>query len=249
MISQVEAAERRWASLAELHEIPIPPLRTGDRMSRTEYAAIYEPLPTDFRAQLIEGVVYLSGPVKYSHGSATSRLTGLVGMYSGWTKGVSGSLHPTIRLDEMNEPEPDAVLLIDADHGGQTFTPPEDFLTGPPEWIGEVVETRDALEFGPKWNAYARNGVREYVVWCLEDQSITWFILRDGRYEARTPDADGVVRSDVFPGLWLDVVAMIEDNFPRLKVVIEQGLASPEHAAFVAALRARSTPPPADSVS
>jgi hypothetical protein len=241
-MTQTDAAERRWQSLAELHEIPVPPLRTGDRMTRAEYAAVYEPLPTDFRAQLIEGVVYLSGPVKFIHGQATAHLAGWAGMYRGWTPGVTGSLHVTTRLDPMNEPEPDVSLLIDAASGGQTFVSPDDFLVGPAEWIGEVVESRDAAEYGPKMAAYARNGVREYVVWCLEDDSIEWFSLRGGRYEPLSPDGAGIIRSEVLPGLWLDVTAMLNDNFPRLWDVLQQSLASPEHAAFVAALQARATP-------
>jgi hypothetical protein len=242
-MNQTDAAERRWDSLAALHEIPVPPLRTGDRMTRAEYAADYEPLPKDFRAQLIEGVVYLSGPVKFSHGRARGRLVGWAGMYAGYTPGVSGSLHVTTRLDELNEPEPDVSLLIDAASGGQTFASPDDFLVGPAEWIGEVVESRGAAEYGPKMAAYARNGVREYVIWCLEGDSIEWLSLRDGRYEPQTPDAAGIIRSEVFPGLWLDVLALIDDNFPRLWEVAERGLASPEHAAFVATLQVRHTPP------
>jgi len=100
----------RWTKLAELHGIPEPPLRTGDRMRRTEYAAIYEHLPDEFLAQLIEGVVYRSGPVTVTHGTATARFIGWIWYYAAYTPGTSASSRPTTQLDDLNEPEPDAVL-------------------------------------------------------------------------------------------------------------------------------------------
>ena len=52
---------------------------------------------------------------------------------------------------------------------------------------------------------------------------------------------DGFYRSTVFPGLWLDPVALVQGNTRRLRAVVDLGLASPEHADFVARL-ANGTP-------
>jgi hypothetical protein len=59
-----------------------------------------------------------------------------------------------------------------------------------------------------------------------------------------TPDAAGVVRSEAFPGLWLDLPAALKRDLRGIRATLNKGLASPEHAAFVAALQARYTPPP-----
>jgi hypothetical protein len=51
-------------------------------------------------------------------------------------------------------------------------------------------------------------GVREYIVWQVYDGRIDWFVLEDERYVLLQPGEDGVARSRVFPGLWLDVEAI-----------------------------------------
>jgi hypothetical protein len=53
------------------------------------------------------------------------------------------------------------------------------------------------------------------------------------------PDDAGVLRSEVFPGLWLDVPALIADNLANLLATLQRGLSSDEHAAFVAQLTAQ----------
>ena len=52
------------------------------------------------------------------------------------------------------------------------------------------------------------------------------------------PGSDGILRSELFPGLWLDPEALISGDGPRLIAVLQEGLASPERAAFVARLAA-----------
>jgi hypothetical protein len=44
------------------------------------------------------------------------------------------------------------------------------------------------------------------------------------------------LRSTVFPGLWLDPVALVRDDKATVKAVLESGLNSSEHADFVARL-------------
>jgi hypothetical protein len=75
--------------------------------------------------------------------------------------------------------------------------------------------------------------VREYLVWRVGDRAVDWFALRGDRYEPLSAGPDGILRSEVFPGLWLDPAALIGENGQRLLAVLQEGLASPEHAAFV----------------
>ena len=78
----------------------------------------------------------------------------------------------------------------------------------------------------------------EYVVRALEPDEVLWHVLREGRLVAVPPDADGLYRSRVFPGLWLDPQALLARDTRRLRAVLDQALATPEHAAFVAKLAA-----------
>ena len=61
-----------------------------------------------------------------------------------------------------------------------------------------------------------------------------------GRYEPLAPGPDGIYRSEVFPGLWLDPQALIRFDRAALARGIQQGTASPEHAAFVQRLAGRA---------
>ena len=58
--------------------------------------------------------------------------------------------------------------------------------------------------------------MREYIVWQTFDAVITWFALRDGDFVPIAPDNDGVVHSIVFPGLALDVAAMLAGDMARV---------------------------------
>ena len=92
---------------------------------------------------------------------------------------------------------------------------------------------------------YERTGVREYLVVELDPCRIHWFIRRRGRFLDLPPGPDGIYRSQFFPGLWLDPDALYAEDLDRLIEVLEQGLATPEHAEFVAKLagaRARRKP-------
>ncbi len=69
------------------------------------------------------------------------------------------------------------------------------------------------------------------------DNAIDWFVLRDGQYERLVPGDDGVLRSEAFPGLWLDASALVQHDLPTVLGTLQQGVASPEHAAFVDSLK------------
>ncbi len=73
-------------------------------------------------------------------------------------------------------------------------------------------------------------------MWRVLDKEIDWFVLREGRYERLPLGADGIYRSEVFPGLWLDKAAMLRCNLGQVLKVLHQGLASAAHEEFVARL-------------
>jgi hypothetical protein len=59
------------------------------------------------------------------------------------------------------------------------------------------------------------------------------------RYQSLLPDADGLWRSRIFPGLWLDGKALLARDLRQVLDRLNEGLRSPEHEQFVARLAAR----------
>jgi Uma2 family endonuclease len=215
----------------------IPPLQNGDRLTRAEFERRYDAMPHLKKAELIEGVVYMPSPAGHAqHGEPLFDLVGWLGRYCAFTPAVEGSLHTSLRLDLDNEPQPDVVLMVVPAHRGQAKIDNEGFIVGPPELIAEVAASSVSYDLHVKLNAYRRNGVLEYVVWRVLDGAIDWFVLRQGAYERLAPDAAGVYRSEVFPGLWLDAAALIRGDRAAVVRTLQEGLASDEHADFVSRL-------------
>jgi Uma2 family endonuclease len=220
----------------------VRPLQAGDRLTRAEFERRYEAMPHVKKAELIEGVVYMPSPVSNSdHGVPHFDLITVLGYYKAFTPGVEGGDNSTLRLDLDNEPQPDAYLRILPERGGQSRNSADGrYIEGAPEFIAEVAASSDSYDLHDKLNAYRRNGVQEYLVWRVLDEAVDWFVLREGRFEPLTPAADGLLKSAVFPGLWLEPAALLRGDGARLLDVVRLGTQSAEHVEFVAQLRAKA---------
>ncbi len=214
-------------------ETYIPPLESGDRLTRPEFERRYQAMPHLKQAELIEGVVYVAAALRFrSHGQPHGNLMTWLGTYKVSTPSVELGDNCTIRLDLDNEPQPDAVLLIDEQTGGQASLSEDDYIEGAPELIAEIAASSAAIDLHDKKRVYRRNGVKEYIVWQVLDRKFDWFYLEDGEYVNLT-DADGVMQSRVFPGLWLAVADLLAGNMMQVLAVLQDGLNSAEHHAFV----------------
>jgi Uma2 family endonuclease len=216
------------------------PLNSGDRLSRVEFERRYAAHPEIKKAELIEGVVYVSSPIHAEkHADPHFSINGWLAAYCAATSGVIGSDNATLRLDLENEVQPDVLLRLKPEIGGRVHVTDDDYLEGVPELIVEISASSASYDLHDKRRAYARNGVPEYLVLQTYEQQVAWFSLQEGVYELLEPDEKGVLRSQVFPGLWLQPAALWSGDLATLLVVLQEGLASPEHAAFVEQLRAR----------
>jgi len=218
----------------------IPPLQSGDRLTRDEFERRYHAMPGVKKAELIEGEVYIPSPVSHEfHGGPHTDATSWLGVYRASTPGVDAGDNSTVRLDTDNEPQPDVLLFIQPDRAGRV-TLDDGYITGAPELVFEVSASTASLDLGKKLNVYRRNQVSEYVVWRVYDDAIDWFVLRDAQFDRLAPDpADGLYKSETFPGLWLDAAALARRDLAAVLAALARGLASPEHAAFASALAAR----------
>ena len=218
-----------------------PPLQSGDRLTRYEFERRYQAMPHLKKAELIEGVVYMPSPVSASHSGAHGSIIGWLAAYCAETPGVKLNDNATVRLDLDNEVQPDALLRLDAELGGNCEVGDDDYLEGPPELIVEVAVSSAAYDLHDKLRVYRRNGVQEYIVWQIYDKQLDWFRLsEEGEYVPLEPDESDVIRSQVFPGLNLKATSLLEGNLADVLAELQEGVDSAEHKAFVEGLKEKS---------
>jgi Uma2 family endonuclease len=211
----------------------LPPLENGDRLTRLEFERRYDAMPKVKKAELIEGVVYMASPLRFTHAKPHGDLMGWLWTYKIATPQVEMGIEPTVRLDIENAPQSDGVLLIKRESGGNCRLSEDGYIEGAPELVIEVAASSVAIDLGDKKRAYRRNGVQEYLVWQVFEQKIDWFSLQDGDYISLVPNQQDVICSQVFPGLWLDGGAMLQGNMQQVLNVLQVGINSTEHQAFV----------------
>jgi Uma2 family endonuclease len=213
----------------------MPPLENGDQLTLVEFERRYAAMPNLKKAELIEGIVYMASPVRAKkHSKPHSRIIGWLITYEAATPGVEALDNATVRLDNDNEPQPDALLRIE--QGGQSRISEDDYVEGATELIVEIAASTASLDLHQKLNIYRRNGVQEYLVWRIYDCEFDWFRLNTGEYIKIEPNTNGTISSVVFPGLWLDKTALLTGNLAKVLEVLQQGLASEEHQDFCQAM-------------
>lgn len=212
----------------------IPLLQAGDHLSRAEFERRYAAMPGVKKAELIEGIVYMPSPVYVQHGEPHANVMGWLFSYKLATPGVRLADNTSVRLDFDNEVQPDAILFRDAEHGGQCRVSVEGFVAGSPELVIEVASSTVSFDMNTKLRVYRRNGVPEYLVLLAQEERAVWHVLVEGEYRVLEADKQGILRSQVFPGLWLHPEHFWAGDLAGLMAVLAQGLASPEHAAFAA---------------
>jgi hypothetical protein len=228
-------------NVTPLAPLPPPPLENGDRLTRDEFERRYNAMPWLKKAELIEGEVYMPSPVRLEqHAGPDADLLWWLVHYRAFTPGTRAAGNCTIRLDLENEPQPDGALLTLPSHGGKAKISEDDYIEGSPELLGEISASTVIIDLNKKFHVYRRNHVQEYIVWRVQDAAIDWFVLRGEDFERLQPDAAGLYRSEVFPGLWLDAAAMMRGDLATVLERLQEGMRSPEHTAFVAKLKEKA---------
>jgi len=212
----------------------VPELVNGDALDANEFMRRYEASPDIRKAELIDGIVYImSSPVSISHhGEPDILMHTLLCMYGIETPGVRASAEATVRLGTKNVPQPDASLRYLPERKGNSRISSDDYLEGSPELIVEISASSASIDTHKKFDAYQSAGVREYIIVLTKVPEVKWWYLDDRTYQPLPPDEDGILRSRVFPGLWLDPKALLKGDGKRVLAVLRKGLKSKEHAAF-----------------
>jgi Uma2 family endonuclease len=212
------------------------PLENGDCMTQAEFHRRYEACPEDVKAELIGGIVYMASPLRRAHATHHPELSGALWLYKGATPGVEILDNATTILGGISEPQPDLALRILPEFGGRSGHNEDDYVEGAPELLAEIAHSTVAIDMHQKKDDYQRAGVLEYVVLCIEERELHWFDFRSG--SPLKPTRQGLFRSRVFPGLWIDGPALLARDSPRIVAAVQQGLAHRSHAAFVKRLQA-----------
>jgi Uma2 family endonuclease len=226
------------SALDRPERLTVPPLVAGQRLDRATFHDRYEAMPPNVRAELVAGIVYMPSPLGYEHGNLDSDVAGWLFHYRRKTPGLGGAANATTYLSTIDEVQPDQQLRILEDLGGSTRGE-HGFVAGPPELIVEIGMSSRSYDLGEKKDSYERTGVREYLFLGSVPEEVFWFARREGRFHELSAGIDGLYRSEAFPGLWLDPSALFVGELDALIAGLERGLATPEHAEFVARLAAR----------
>ena len=233
-MSVEKMAEEEVRAQPTMHIKDVPPLKHGERLTRDEFERRYEAMPHLKKAELIEGVVYMPSPVRIDlHGRPHAQIMAWLGAYWIATPGVDLADNSTVYLDSNNEPQPDALLRIEPAQGGRSRIIDKGYVEGPPELIVEIAGASADYDLQDKLEVYRRCGVQEYIVWQTQDRRLDWFQLVNGEYVAFVPNAEGVIESQVFPGLRLAVAALLAGDRAHVSSELQTGLQTTAHAAFV----------------
>ena len=220
--------------VADVVVTSIPPLENGDRLSIAEFERRYHAMPNLKKAELIEGIVYMASPVRSSsHGKPQAAIMAWLSHYWLATPGTDLNDNTTVILDLRNEPQPDVLLRLEENVGGQSRINKDDYIEGAPELVVEIAASSSAYDLHDKKEVYLRNGVKEYLVWRVNDQKLDWFKLHQGEYITLSTDEQGIVKSQVFPGLWLAVSSLLEGNLTEVLAVAKEGTNTVEHQEFL----------------
>ena len=210
------------------------PLENGDHLEADEFLRRYEAMPPSTRAELVEGVVFMSSAVRAdAHGRPHGLLTAWLFRYERATPGLRAYSDTTLRFSRTSVVQPDLALRIDPERGGQCVVGEDGYLVGPPELVVEIAASSASRDLHSKKDLYCAQGVQEYLVWRTLDGCIDWFVNRDGAFQPLPPDRDGCLHCELFPGLVLDATALLAGNDDQVHERLERALDSDAHAAIV----------------
>jgi Uma2 family endonuclease len=215
-------------------EQEVLPLVAGDKLTRDEFLRRWEAMPNVKFAELIGGVVYMPSPLSRDHSVPDLRVAYWVGHYAAFTPGCEAGSNGTWLMRE-DSPQPDVYLRLLPEHGGQSATAGP-YPQGAPEFLAEICLSSTAHDLHEKFDLYQAAGVREYLAFLVREQEVRWHRLINGVFRVVAADADGVLRSAVFPGLWLDAGALLAGDMAQVFTILTKGLNTPEHGEFVARL-------------
>lgn len=162
-------------------DVNVPPLENGDFLTRDEFERRYSAMLNVKKAELIEGIVYMTSPLKVDHALPHADIGLWLSTYRVATPGALTLDNVSYRIDRDNEFQPDLMLMISPDHGGHTKISTDGFVEGAPELIVEVASGSTSKSLLQKFNVYRCAGVQKYLVWQVRDRVVSGWELSEVR--------------------------------------------------------------------
>lgn len=178
----------------------------------------------------------MGSPVSITHAQPDAIVISWLTVYAAQTPATQALANVTVILDSENTVQPDSLLRLLPARNGRTQETEAKLLSGPPELVVEIAASSASIDAHKKLAAYQRSGVAEYLLWRVDEERFDWLHLEDEQYVAAQPDAAGILRSRVFPGLQVSVAALLAGDSAAVLASLQEGLASPAHADFVRSL-------------
>jgi len=216
--------------------IRVPELSNGDHLTLDEFLRIWKISPDIKRAELINGVVYMPSPLWKPHAKKGRHVSGWLSVYEAATPGCEGGSNASALIGD-DCTQPDEYLAILPEFGGTSWG--NKMLEGSPELLVEITHSTASVDLHEKLDSYEQARVQEYIVVLIKTREVRWHRLVRNKYQRLGCDTDGVFRSRVFPGLWLDSIALFADDIAKVLATLQLGIASDEHQKFVADLAKR----------
>lgn len=196
----------------------------GDRMSREEFLDRWDREPWLKKAELIEGSVYLPLRPSESHAVCEGLTCFWLGYYAGLAPGCRHLSNATWLMTRHSVPQPDQSLCQIGP--GARSRVENGLRSGVPELAVEVCDSRRSYDLGVKLRMYGTAGVPEYLALIIEQRRIEWRVLEGGQYRMLKRHRDGMLRSRIFPGLWLDIEAFWREDRGGLRAAVDRGVPS-----------------------
>ncbi|HBN75434.1 MAG TPA: Uma2 family endonuclease [Planctomycetaceae bacterium] len=228
------ATTSQFDSKSPNQEERVPFLENGDCLDGEEFLRRWEAMPEVKQAELVEGVVFMNAAQRFSyHGDQLLKIGYWLNSYVAETPGTHCGGDCTVQFEENCILQPDTCLFLSPELGGCCHINDEHFLEGSPELILEVSASSASRDLNQKKKIYEECGVREYVVWNVLASKFVWYRRQENQFVEISCDEQGCYRSQVFPGLWLNAIAMLAGDLKSVRDTVIQGLASSEHEQFI----------------
>ena len=186
------------------------PLENGDRLRSEEFLRRYEAMADVKKAELVENIVFMPSPVSARHHAEPDGIIqGWLFTYAARRGGCKLYPNATLVLDSDNAYQPDAILCSPPRRGRRVWLNAKGYLCGAPELVCEIAASTASLDLHEKLDVYRRQGVEEYLVWRTRERGFDWFVREREEFRPVRPDARGQIESRTFPGLVLDVRALL----------------------------------------
>ena len=203
----------------------LPSLENGDRMTQEEFHRRYEAYPDDVKIELIGGTVYVASPMRTPQGELTWKLIIPLDFYveTDPRRPRRRRRHRHPRGEERAATGPALAPAPRIRRAVGDFDERR-YLVAAPEFIAEVAHSTRALDLNQKRKTTSRQGFRNTSSFASRRKHFTGSTsLPNGKLKA---DKQGLWKSRVFPGLWLDQAALFALDSARLRAAVQKGIAS-----------------------